>query len=125
MRQPLIAALLLIACTPAAALAANKYEAAMVGTWEITGETDLFVLSRNNSCHRVDEDGIKTSRRGRWKADSRRLIIQLKYNGKKFRSVFAYSRVSKDTFKLTIVKAFVDGKPKVPKKSQVTATRKK
>ncbi len=124
MRQ-LLFALSLMACAPATAAAANKYEAQMVGTWEITGETDLFVLARNNSCYRVDEDGIKTSRRGRWKADSKRLTIQLKYNGKKFRSVFAYSRVSKDKFKLTIVKAFVDGKPKVPKKAVVTATRKK
>ena len=124
MRQLLMAALL-IALAPATAAAANKYEADMVGTWELTGETDLFVLAKNNSCYRVDEDGIKTSRRGRWKADSRRLIIQLKYNGKKYRSVFTYTRVSKDKFKLTIVKAFVDGKPKVPKKAQVTATRKK
>ena len=127
MRQSLCSAVVLMVLfgLPGAALAGNKYEAAMVGTWEITGEADLFVLAKNNSCYRVDEDGIKTSRRGRWKADSKRLIIQLKYNGKKYRSVFAYTRVTKDKFKLTIIKAFVDGKPKVPKKSEVTATRKK
>ena len=122
----LLAAVIFALCAaPAAAGAANKYEAAMVGTWEISGEADLFVLARNNSCFRVDADGIKTSRRGRWKADSRRLIMELKYNGKKFRSVFTYKKVSKDQFKLTIIKAFVDGKPRVPKKSEVTATRKK
>ena len=127
MRQSLCfaAALLVLSVLPASAAAGNKYEAAMVGTWEISGEADLFVLARNNSCFRVDADGIKTSRRGRWKADSRRLIMELKYNGKKFRSVFTYKKVSKDQFKLTIIKAFVDGKPRVPKKSEVTATRKK
>ena len=127
MRESLAVALALLAlcALPPGAAAANKYEVAMVGTWEISGEADLFVLARNNSCYRVDEDGIKTSRRGRWKADSRRLSMELKYNGKKYRSVFSYKKVSKDQFKLTIVMAFVDGKPKAPKKSEVTATRKK
>ena len=115
----------LMLCLVPATGAANSYETAMVGTWEISGETDLFVLDKKNSCYRVDEDGIKTSRRGRWAADSRRLTMELKYNGKKFRSVFAYKKVNNDLFELTIVKAFVDGKPKVPKTKKVTAKRRK
>ncbi len=105
------------------ARAENKYTAQMVGTWEISGEADLFVLAKNNSCYRQDEDGIKTSRRGRWAADSSKLTIELKYNGKKFRSVFKYEMVSKDHFKLDIVKSFVDGKPKKPKRSKLVAKR--
>ena len=120
------AALLVVACLPTAAQAEdNKYAAIMVGTWEVEGEADLIVLARNNSCYRMDEDGFKTSRRGRWNADSKRLTMELKYNGKKYRSVFTYKQVNEDQFQLTIVKAFVDGKPKKPKKSEITVRRKK
>ena len=120
----LAAALLILAPSPAAH-AENNYASMMEGTWEVEGEADLVVLDKNNSCYRMDEDGFKTSKRGRWMADSKRLTMELKYNGKKFRSVFSYKMVSKDHFQLTIIKAFVDGKPKKPKKSEIAVHRKK
>ena len=118
-----LGAWLLAAAAPAHAN--NKYAAQMVGTSEVEGEADLVVLAKNNSCHRVDEDGVATSRRGRWKADSKRLTMELKYNGKRYRSVFTYKKVSADQFELTIIKAMVDGKPKKPKKSVIQVRRKK
>ncbi len=119
------AVLVAAAALAPAAHADNKYAAKMVGTWEVEGEADLVVLAKNNTCFRVDEDGVKTSRRGRWKADSKRLTMELKYNGKKYRSVFTYKMITKDHFQLTIIKAFVDGKPKKPKKSELQVRRKK
>ena len=118
-------AILVVAALAPAAHADNKYAAMMVGTCEVEGEADLVVLDKNHTCYRVDEDGVKTSRRGRWKADSRRLTMELKYNGKKYRSVFNYKMVTADHFHLTIVNAFVDGKPKKPKKSELQVRRKK
>ena len=121
----LLAVALLLLASPRAAQGENKYAVMMMGTWEVEGEADLVVLDKNNSCYRMDEDGFKTSKRGRWMADSKRLTMELKYNGKKFRSVFSYKMVSEDHFQLTIVKAFVDGKPKKPKKSEIAVRRKK
>ena len=123
-RPIIMAALpLLVVMHPAGAGAENKYQALLAGSWEIEGEAEIFVLDKNNSCYRMDEDGIKTSKRGRWAADAKRLTLELKYNGKKYRTIFKYERVSKDHFALTIIKALVDGKPKKPKKNKVVAKR--
>ena len=123
-RPMIIAALLLLMVLhPASAAAENKYQALLAGSWEIEGEAEIFVLDSNNSCYRMDEDGIKTSKRGRWAADAKRLTLELKYNGKKYRTIFKYEMVSKDHFALTIIKALVDGKPKKPKKNKVVAKR--
>ncbi len=123
-RLIIIAALpLLLSLLPATAAATNKYQTLLTGSWEIEGEADIFVLDRKNSCYRMDEDGIKTSRRGRWAADAKRLTIELKYNGKKYRTVFKYEMVSKDHFALTIVKSLVNGKSKKPKNNKVVARR--
>ena len=123
-RLTVIAALpLLLVSHPASAEADNKYQSLLAGAWEIEGEAEIFVLDKKSSCYRMDEDGIKTSRRGRWMADARRLTIELKYNGKKYRTVFEYEMVTEDHFTLTIVKSLVNGKPKKPKKTKVVAKR--
>ena len=123
-RPIIMAALpLLMVLYPAGAEAENKYQALLAGSWEIEGEAEIFVLDKNNSCYRMDEDGIMTSKRGRWAADAKRLTLELKYNGKKYRTIFKYEMVSKDHFALTIIKALVDGKPKKPKKNKVVAKR--
>lgn len=77
--SPLSAALVLGLAIPAWAV--NDYETPMLGTWEVEDEAALVVLDDDNACYRADEDGIKTSRRGRWSADSQRLTMELKYNG--------------------------------------------
>ena len=109
---------------PASSLAApNAYEKVIIGKWEIEGETDLFVFEKDNVCYREDEDGLKTLEKGRWSATASKLTIEVKYNGRKYRTVFSYEKTGEDTFKLMIEKALVDGKPKRARKKEKIATR--
>jgi hypothetical protein len=122
-----VLALVAVAALPAVALAqaeTNVYEQKMLGKWEVQDEADLFVFEKNNVCYRMDLDGIKTSENGRWNATAKKLTVEVRYNGKKYRTVFKYEEVNPDKFKLTISRAFVDGKRKKDvKKKELTATR--
>jgi hypothetical protein len=112
------------AMLPASAVdAANTYESKILGKWVVDDEVDLFVFEDRNICFRMDEDGIKTSENGRWSATSSKLTTEVKYNGKKYRTVFKYDRVDADTYKLTIVTSLIDGKKQEVKKKEVIAKR--
>lgn len=117
-----LATLLISGASPAAT---STYEKPIVGKWEIEGETDLFVFEEGNVCYREDEDGLKTSEKGRWSATVNKLTIEVKYNGKKFRSAFSYEKISEDSYKLILETATVDGKPRraKKKKKELMATR--
>ncbi len=112
-----------ICMSPLMSHGSNSYEKAIVGSWEIEDEADLFVFKDDNVCYRMDEDGIKTSEKGRWSATSSKLTIEVKYNGKKYRTVFEYTMVDKDNFNLVIKKVLVDGKIKKAKKKQIKTKR--
>ena len=105
------------------ALADNPYEGKLTGKWEVENEADLFVFEGRNICFRMDEDGIKTSENGRWSATSKKLTTEVKYNGNKYRTVFEYEEIDKDTFKLVIITAFTNGEKQEVKKKEVIARR--
>jgi len=103
--------------------AANSYETGILGKWEVEDEADLFVFADNNVCYRMDEDGIKTSENGRWAATATKLTTEVKYNGKKYRTIFKYEQVDVDTFKLIIETSLIDGKKQEVKKKEIIARR--
>ena len=111
-------ALGMLVISTASTAGGNAYEKPIVGQWEIEGETDLFVFEDGNVCYREDEDGLKTSEKGRWSATASKLTIEVKYNGKKFRSVFSYEKITDDEYKLVLEKALIDGKPRRAKKKK-------
>ena len=119
-RAAWLASILLL---PTAAHATNPYEQEILGKWEIEGETDLFVFEADNVCYRMDEDGVLTSEKGRWSATADHMTIEVKYNGKRFRSVFRYTRAEGGGFQLEIERALVDGQPKEVKRKKLTAKR--
>ena len=102
----------------------NPYEAKIVGRWEVEDEADLFVFEKENICYRMDEDEIRTSENGRWTATAKVLSTELKYNGKKYRTIFSYEQIDEDTFKLVITRAFIDGKAQeIEKKRDIIVKR--
>ena len=126
MRTKITASLLVTAVSVmlmGVALAANPYEQKIFGKWEVEDEADLFVFLDKNVCYRMDEDGIKTSENGRWSATATKLTTEVKYNGKKYRTVFKYSQVDEDTFSMTIETSFIDGKKQEIKKKDLAARR--
>ncbi|MFW5799367.1 MAG: hypothetical protein ACOCV8_01025 [Spirochaetota bacterium] len=68
----------------------NKYEKQLYGAWKLLEEPDIIVFDKNNICYIVDEDGIRQTENGRWKATSNTVAMALKYNGKRYRSEFEY-----------------------------------
>jgi len=125
MKEIAVSAVIVAVCGVfcSAALAANPYETKIIGKWEVEDEVDLFVFEDNNVCYRMDEDGIKTSENGRWSAMSTKLTTEVKYNGKKYRTVFKYATVDENTFNLTIETSYIDGKKQKVEKKEITAKR--
>jgi hypothetical protein len=102
---------------------ANPYEEKFLGKWSGEDDPDIFVFEDKNICYFIDEDGNKITENGRWSADSKKLSFELKYNGKRYRTIFEYSFLDNDSVQLKVVKNLIDGKEEKFEVSEFTMHR--
>ncbi len=101
----------------------NEYEQKFIGTWSNDQDTDLFVFEENNIVYLTDEDGIRLTENGRWRAGADTLAVELQYNGKRYRLVFKYEFIDENEIKMVVVKNLVDGKEEETEESEFILSR--
>jgi hypothetical protein len=101
----------------------NEYEQMFIGTWANDQDSDLFVFEENNIVYLMDEDGIRLTENGRWRATSDTLAVELQYNGKRYRLIFKYEILSEDKVEMNIIKNLVDGKEVKSEESKFILTK--
>jgi HSP20 family molecular chaperone IbpA len=101
----------------------NEYEQKFIGKWSNDQDTDLFVFENNNIVYLTDEDGIRLTENGRWRANADTLAVELQYNGKRYRLIFKYEFINEDEIKMQVVKNLVDGKEEETDENEFLLTR--